>query len=130
MKKSNDRLMKRKDIFTPEVCLKIVRVFCFFGGLNFLLSSFYIQFIYDRKEFLPGFLLVSFSMFARTFLRMSDSQKENLGIHTIKVVVMFHTLFTVMSMIVIQFWWLLVAYVMELLLIIVLIKWEYQHSEQ
>lgn len=119
MKKDYEFWANKKTINNLDLYTKVTGIIFFSLGFNFLLVFIYWKFVVGY-EFAGLVLMLSILMFMLTPVVMIDPKKGNRNLAAIISYGLFHGVCTVVSILVTHFWLLCIAYVIELLLVILL----------
>lgn len=122
MKQGYESEATKRNIPNLELYTKLIGIWYFSTGLNFLLVFLYGKYVLNFEfDILFAILMLSILMFILTPICMTDSRKADRDLPAVIGGGLFHGICTIGSIYVVRFWWLLAAYGIELLVVIMVI---------
>lgn len=130
MKQGYESETTQENISNLELYKKLIGIWYFSTGLNCLFLSLYGKFALHNKESSETFLMLGLSILGITPAFMKVSKKGSKALPAVIGGGLFHVCSTIGSIYEMQFRWLLVAYVIELLVAVMVIIQNFKRNRR
>lgn len=125
MKKEYEFWANKQNIPHLDLYTKILKLFCGYTGLNFLLGFLYARYWVDF-QYNVLFLVLSIISFTSICSQANDPRKQERDKKAVVLEGIFHGVITLAICYMLSFWLLLVAYFLEIVHIAMIVKTYYR----
>lgn len=125
MKKEYEFWVNKQNIPHLDLYTKILKLFCGYTGLNFLLGFLYARFWGDF-QYNVLFLVLSIISFTSIYSKSNDPRKQERDKNAVVFEGIFHSVCTFAVCYIVSFWILLIVYFLEIVHIAIIVKTYYR----
>lgn len=129
MKKGYDFWANKQNIPQLDLYTKLLKLFCGYTGLNFLLGFLYARLRIDF-QYNVLFLVLSIISFTSISSKANDPRKQERDANAVVLEGIFHSVSTLAICYMLSFWVLLVAYFIEMVCVVIVIKKYYRPNKR
>ena len=129
MKKEYDFWANKQNIPQLDLYTKLLKLFCGYTGLNFLLGFLYAR-LWGDFQYNALFLVLSIISFTGIYSKANDPRKQERDKNAVVFEGIFHSACTFVICYMISFWILLAAYFLEIVHVAIIIKRYFRPRKQ